>query len=61
MKYTVEWESNRKKHPYYGKSISTNFPGSSHMMGLVGYYQEPNLSAFSHLMGLPVFSHVMRN
>ena len=25
--YTTAWESNGKKHPYYGKSIRTNFPG----------------------------------
>ena len=31
------WESNAKKQLYYGKSMSTNVPGSPHMMCLVGY------------------------
>ena len=31
------WESNAKKQLYYGKSMNTNFPGSPHMMCLVGY------------------------
>ena len=26
-----------KNHPYYGKSMSTNFPGSSHTMGFVAF------------------------
>ena len=26
-KYIIEWESMRKKHPYYGKSMSINLPG----------------------------------
>ena len=30
-----------KMHPYYGKSMGTNFPGSSHTMGFVGYFWEP--------------------
>ena len=32
-----------KKHPHYGKSMSTNFPGSPHTMGFLylGYYREP--------------------
>ena len=37
MKYYIEWESNGKKHPYYGKSMSTNFPGSPHAMGFVAF------------------------
>ena len=35
----IGWE---KRNPYYGKSISTNFPDSPHTMGFV---------AFSHTMG----------
>ena len=37
-----------KKFPYYGKSMSTNFPGSPHTMGFVGYFREqfPRLSPF---------------
>ena len=42
-----------KKDPYYGKSMSSNFPGSPHTMGFIGYYREP--------MVLAVFSHVMVN
>ena len=42
MKYMVGWESNGKKHPYYGKIMITNFPGSPHMKGFV---------AFSHTVG----------
>ena len=29
-----------KKHPYYRKSMSINFPGSPHAMGFVGYFRE---------------------
>ena len=32
MRYTTGWESNGKKHPYYGKSMGTNFPGFAHLM-----------------------------
>ena len=45
----------RKKHPYNGKSMSTNFPGSSHRMGFV---------AFSRTMGNwwrnPCIPHIMK-
>ena len=34
MKYTIGWESNGKKRPYYGKSINTSFLGFAHSMGL---------------------------
>ena len=55
MKYTIGWESNRKKHPYYGKSMSTNFPGSPYTMGFV---------ALSCTMGYwwrnPCISHMMK-
>ena len=44
-----------KNHPYYGKSMSTNFPDSPHTMGFV---------AFSHTMGHwqgnPYISHMMK-
>ena len=60
MKYIIGWESNRKKHPYCGKSMSTNFPGSAHRMGFLGFYREP-IFHFLHWMGLAVFSHVMGN
>ena len=32
-KYTTGWESNGKKHLFYGKSMGTNFPGIPHLMG----------------------------
>ena len=35
-----------KKHPYYGKSMSTNFPGSPHTMGFVGFSRKPTSQAF---------------
>ena len=35
-----------KKHPYYGKSMSTNFPGSPHAKGFVGYFREPISQTF---------------
>ena len=37
-----------KKHPYYGKSMSINFPGSPLTMGFVGYSgnQFPKLFPF---------------
>ena len=38
FKYTIKWESDRnKKHPCYGKSMSTNFSGSPHNMGFVAF------------------------
>ena len=44
-----------KNHPYYGESMSTNFPGSPHTMGFV---------AFSHTirnwMGNPCISYMMK-
>ena len=46
MRYTIGWESNGKKHPYYGKGMSANFPGSPHTMGFVEYYREPISQAF---------------
>ena len=35
MKYTIGWESDGKKYPYYGKSVITSFPGSPHTMGFI--------------------------
>ena len=46
IKYTIECESNWEKAPYYGKSMSTNFPVSPHSMGFVGYYWEPIFQTF---------------
>ena len=56
MKYTTGWESNGKKHPYYGKSMGTNFPGFAHLMVF---------AEFSHAVGnwleKPHISHVMKS
>ena len=46
MTYTTRWKSNGKKHPHYGKSMSTNFPGSANTMGFVEYCWEPVSLAF---------------
>ena len=36
MKYTIGWKSDgKKKYPYYGKSLISNFPGFRHTMGFV--------------------------
>ena len=36
-----------KEFPYYGKIMSTNFPGFLHTMGLAGLSWEPIPQAFS--------------
>ena len=46
LKYTIECESNGKKHPYYGKSMNTNFPGSPHTVGFVGYFRDSISQSF---------------
>ena len=47
IKYIIECESNwKKKHPYYGKSISTNSQGSPHTMGFVGFPRKSFFQAF---------------
>ena len=38
MKYAIGWESNWKKHPFYGKSMSINFPDFPHNMDFVLLY-----------------------
>ena len=43
IKYTIECESNGRKHPYYGKSMSTNLSGSPHTVGFVSGNQFPKL------------------
>ena len=35
-----------KKHPYYGKSMSTNFPGFPQTVGFVGYFRETTSQTF---------------
>ena len=55
MKSTIGWDLTGKKHPDYGKSRSTNFPGSPHTMDFL---------AFSRTMGNwwehPCTSHMMK-
>ena len=47
IRWTIGSESDEKKPPYYGKSMNTNFPSSSHLMGFGEYYREPIFQAFS--------------
>ena len=49
MKYTTGWESNRKDHSFYGKSVGTNFPGLSHLMGFADFS-----NAMGNLMRKPM-------
>ena len=46
IKYTIGWESNGRKHPKYGKSMTTNFLSSPQTMGFVEYYQKPISQTF---------------
>ena len=41
IKYTIGWQSNGGKKPYYAKSMSASFPGFLNTMDFVGYSQEP--------------------
>ena len=58
MWWSISYDENRigKKHSYYGKSTTTNFPGSPHQMDFV---------AFSHTMDNwwknPCIFHLMRS
>ena len=61
INYTIECESAGKKHPYYGKSMSTNLPGSPHTMGFVSGNQFPKLSSFNGFGCLfPGYGKLMR-
>ena len=44
-----------KDHPCYGKSMSTNFPGSPHTKGFVAFY-----STMRNLWGNPWISHMLK-
>ena len=55
MKYTIKWESNGKKHPHYGKSKSTSFLGSPHMMGFASFS-----FTIGNWWGNPCISHLMK-
>ena len=48
MKYTTRWESNGKKYPSYGKSMGTNFPGLSYLIGFSDFS-----NAMRNLMSIP--------
>ena len=53
-KYIIEWESMRKKHPYYGKSMSINLPGFPHTMGFAAFSR-----TVENLCGNPCIPHMM--
>ena len=55
MKYTMRCNKMRKKHPHYGKSMSTNFPGSPHTMGFVTFS-----STMGNWYGNPCISHIIK-
>ena len=61
IKYTKEYESNWKKHPYYGKSMSTNFSGSPHMMGFAGFSRKSIFQAFPIQWVFLLFPHTFGN
>ena len=60
IKYTIECESNGKRHPYYGKSMSTNFLFSTYN-GFCRIFPGTNFRNFCPSMVLAVFSQVMGN
>ena len=55
LKYTIKWESYGKNHPYNGKSVSMNFPGSPHMMGFVAFSR-----TMKNWWGNPCISQMMK-
>ena len=55
-KYAIGWESNGKKDPYYGKSMSINFPDFPHTMGFVAFSR-----TVGNLCGNPCISHVLKH
>ena len=44
-----------KNQPYYGKSMSTNFPGLSYTMGFLAFPR-----TMENLWGNPCISHMMK-
>ena len=54
LKYTIGRESDGKKHPYYGKSMSINFPDFRHTMIFVAFSR-----TVVNLWGNPCISHMM--
>ena len=49
MKHTTGWESHGKKHPFYGKSMRTNFPDLPHSIGFADFS-----NAMENLMRKPM-------
>ena len=65
LKYTIGWESNRKKHHRYGESMSINFPDFPRTIGFVVFsrnlwviYGETHIHAFPALMLNPYMALV---
>ena len=55
LKYTKGWESDgEKKHPYYGKSLSINFPDVPHTVGFVAFSRKCKCK------GNPYISHMLK-
>ena len=50
-----------KNQTYYGKSVSTDFPGSAHLMGFVEFSWEPISQTFPIQWGFSAFSNAMGN
>ena len=50
-----DWNLTGKKHPYYEKSMSTNFPGPPHTMDFIGFF-----CAIRNRWENPCISHVMK-
>ena len=55
MKYAIGWESNEKKHPYYGKSMGISFPDFPYTMGFVAFS-----CTVGNLWGNPCISHMLK-
>ena len=54
-KYAIGWNLMGKKHPYYGKSTSINFPDFPHTKGFVAFS-----FTVGNLWGNPCISHMMK-
>ena len=69
MKYTAGWESNGKRHPYYGNCMGTNFPDFPHSMGFSAFFHmlwemkcmSTNFPVSPDAMSFVAFSRAMGN
>ena len=65
MKYTTGWESNDKKHSYYGKSIGVNFPGFPHSRGFAAFSMtleiDEKTHAFPKWLSMPQDGNLMES